>query len=134
MIIDNKILDELTAKAKATPRLRMALDLRNTPEDKSQRILNAVEPGSPEVIHRHRETNETVAVLRGHFQELFYKDDGSLQEVIDLTPGGPVVAISVPKGQWHTARALKSGTVILACKDGAWEPLGDEDILKDRET
>lgn len=132
MVIDQNILNELTAQAKASPRLRMAYDLRNTSEDNSQRMLNAVEPGSPEVIHRHRATNETVAILRGSFQELFYDDDGKLQEEITLTVGGPFVAVSVPKGQWHTARALESGTVVLACKDGAWEPLTDDDILKFR--
>lgn len=129
MVIDKQLLDELTAQAKASPRLRQAFDLRNTPEDKSQRMLNAIEPGSPEVIHRHRLTNETVAILRGSFQEQFFDENGVLQEEITLTPGGSVVAISVPKGHWHTGRALESGTVVLACKDGAWEPVTDEDIL-----
>lgn len=129
MNIDTKLLDDLTAQAKTSPRLRMNLDLRNSTDDNSQRMLTAVEPGSPEVIHRHRTTNETVAILRGTFQELFYNEDGTLQEEIKLTPGGPVVAISVPKGQWHTARALESGTVVLAVKDGRYEPLAEEDIL-----
>ena len=129
MKITNEFLDELTAQAKVSPRLRQAYDLRNTPDDKSQRMLNAVEPNSPEVIHRHRFTNETVAILRGSFQELFYNEDGTLQEEITLTPGGPVVAVNVPKGQWHTARALESGTVVLDCKDGPWEPLREENVL-----
>jgi hypothetical protein len=65
MIIDNSILDELTAKAKENSRLRCNLDLRNSAEDKSQRMLNAIEPGAPEVIHRHRYSSETVVCLRG---------------------------------------------------------------------
>lgn len=130
MIIDQQVLNELSTQARLTPRLRMNLDLRNSPFDSSCRMLNAVEPGSPEVIHRHRHTNETVAILRGHFQELFYNEDGSIKEVINLVPGGPVVAISVPAGQWHTARALVPDTVIIACKDGPWEPLKEEDILR----
>lgn len=129
MIIDNKLLDDLTARAKTSPRLRMAYDLRNSANDNSQRMLNAIEPGSPEVIHRHRNTNETVAILRGCFLEQFFDENGVLKEEITLTPGGSVVAISVPKGQWHTGRALESGTVVMACKDGAWEPVTDEDIL-----
>ena len=129
MNITQAVLDDLTAQAKQSPKLRKNLDLRNSEEDKSQRILNAVEPGSPEIIHRHRNTNETVVIVRGHFQELFYNEDGTLQEVIDLIPNGPTVAISVPKGQWHTARAIESGTVVMACKDGAYQPLDEDEIM-----
>lgn len=129
MIITQELLDDLTVQAKQSPKLRKNLDLRNSEDDKSQRMLNAVEPGSSEIIHRHRQSSETVVVLRGHFQEKYYNEDGSLQEVIDLIPGGSVVAISVPKGQWHTARAMESATVVLACKDGPWEPMGEEDVL-----
>ena len=63
--ITQAILDDLTAKAKASPRLRMNLDLRNSAEDKSQRMLNAIEPGSVLPIHRHQKTSETVVCLRG---------------------------------------------------------------------
>ena len=129
MIIDQELLDDLTAQAKASPRLRQAFDLRNSADDNSQRMLNAIEPGSPEVILRHRNTNETVVILRGCFQEQFFDENGVLQKEITLTPGGSVMAISVSKGQWHTGRALESGTVVMACKDGAWEPVTDEDIL-----
>ena len=72
MIIDTKILDELTARAKESPRLRMNLDLRNSPEDQSQRMLNALEPGTVLPVHRHPTTSETVVCLRGHFEEYFY--------------------------------------------------------------
>lgn len=65
MLFSTAILDELTAQAKASPRLRMNLDLRNTPADQSQRMLNALEPGTVMPIHRHRNTSETVVVLRG---------------------------------------------------------------------
>lgn len=60
MIVDDKIMDALTAQAKASPRLRMNLDLRNSPEDKSQRMLNSIEPGTVMPIHRHRSSSETV--------------------------------------------------------------------------
>jgi cupin fold WbuC family metalloprotein len=65
MLIDTKLLDELTAQAKASPKLRMNLDLRNTPDDQSQRMLNALEPGTVMPIHRHQNTSETVVMLRG---------------------------------------------------------------------
>ena len=65
MKIDNKLLDNLTAQAKASPRLRMNLDLRNSDADSSQRMLNAIEPGSVVPVHRHQKTTETMVVLRG---------------------------------------------------------------------
>jgi len=131
MIIDKQILDDLTAQAKASPRLRMNMDLRNSPEDKSQRMLNAIEPGSPMPIHRHRNSSETVVCLRGRLVEEFYDDlERMCTDAIELSPNGPNVAISIPIGQWHTIRALESGTVLLECKDGPYEPLGDEDILR----
>ena len=128
MIIDQHTFDALTAQAKASPRLRMNLDLRNSPEDQSQRMLNAIEPGTVLPIHRHRTTSETVVCLRGHFEEYFYDDSGALTTVIDMVPGGTL--INIPAGQWHSLRSLESGTVLLECKDGAWEPLGEEDILQ----
>jgi len=131
MEITQSILDTLTAQAKASPRLRMNMDLRNSAEDKSQRILNAIEPGSPLPIHRHRKSSETVVCLRGRLVEEFYDADGkTCTESIELSPGGPVPAINIPIGQWHTVRSLESGTVILECKDGAYEPLAPEDILQ----
>lgn len=131
MKITQTILDGLTEQAKASPRLRMNLDLRNSPEDGSQRMLNAIEPGSPLPIHRHRKSSETVVCLRGRLVEEFYDDlEMICTESIELSPNGPVVALNIPIGQWHTARALESGTVILEMKDGPYEPTGAEDILK----
>ena len=127
MIIDQHILDDLTAQAKASPRLRMNLDLRNSPEDLSQRMLNAIEPGTVLPIHRHRTSSETVVCLRGHFEEYFYDDSGALTAVIDMVPGGTLV--NIPAGQWHSLRSLESGTVLLECKDGKWEPLGEGDVM-----
>jgi cupin fold WbuC family metalloprotein len=127
--ITKVILDDLTAQAKASPRLRMNLDLRNSSSDGSQRMLNAIEPGSPMPIHRHMKSSETVVCLRGNLQEVFYSDAGEVMEIIDLAPGSDCVALNIPIGQWHTVRALESGTVLLECKDGAYEPLGEEDVL-----
>ena len=127
--ISQAVLDRLTAEAKASPRLRMNLDLRNSAEDKSQRMLNAIEPGSPLPIHRHRHSSETVVCLRGRLQEVFYNEAGEKTEVIELSPDGPVVALNIPIGQWHTVRVLESGTVILECKDGAYEPLAEGDVM-----
>ena len=122
-IITRETLDELTEQAKASPRKRMNLDLRNSPEDQSQRMLNAIEPASTIPLHFHRHSSETVVCLRGRLVEEFYDASGQLTETIELTPGGPVAVLNVPVGQWHTARALESGTVILEMKDGKYEPI-----------
>ena len=130
MVITKAVLDNLTAQAKASPRLRMNLDLRNSPDDQSQRMLNAIEPGSLLPIHRHKYTSETVVCLRGRIVEEFYDElERICTDRIELTPGGPNFLVNVPAGQWHTVRALESGSVLLECKDGKYEPLGPEDIL-----
>lgn len=129
MKITQALLDDLTAQAKASPRLRMNYDLRNSAADGSQRMLNAIEPGSPLPIHRHRHSSETVVCLRGRLREVFYNDSGEVTEVIDLAPNTACVALNIPLGQWHTVEALESGTVILECKDGKYEPLGEGDVM-----
>ena len=126
-IIDQAVLDKLTEEAKKSERLRMNYDLRNSTEDKSQRMLNAIEPGTVLPIHRHRTSSETVVCLRGHFKEYFYDETGRLTETIDMVPGGNI--INIPVGLWHSLKSLESGTVLLEVKDGPWEPLAAEDIL-----
>ena len=131
MKITQTVLDELTAKAKESSRLRMNLDLRDSAEDTSQRMLNAIEPGSPLPIHRHQNTSETVVCIRGRLVEEFYDDlERICTERIELSPNGPVVALNIPAGQWHTVQALESGTVILEMKNGKYEPTSDVDVLK----
>ena len=109
MKITQALLDDLTAHAER---------------------LNAIEPGSPLPIHRHRKSSETVVCLRGRLMEEFYDElERRCTGAIELSPGGPVVALNIPIGQWHTVRALESGTVIMEVKDGPYEPTGEEDIL-----
>ena len=108
MEINTKILDELTAQAKESPRLRMNLDLRNSAEDSSQRMLNAIEPGSVVPIHRHKKTSETLVVLRGRIVEEFYDDAGTCTERIEVSPTSPVCALNIPAGSWHTLQSLES--------------------------
>lgn len=131
MVINQALLDKLTEEAKASPRLRMNLDLRNSDADQSQRMLNAIEPDSVVPIHRHQNSSETVVCLRGRVVEEYYDElERTCTEAIELRPGGPVVALNIPAGQWHTLRSLESGSVILEVKDGKFEPLSDVDILK----
>ena len=139
MEISQAILDDLTAKAKASERLRMNLDLRDSVTDDSQRMLNAIEPGSTLPIHRHQETSETMVCLRGRLQVEYYDDLGICTESFVIEPGGENVAVSIPSGMWHTwqgtgtwhtVHALESGTCILEMKNGKYEPLTEVDILK----
>jgi len=130
MKITQAIFDKLTEEAKVSPRLRMNLDLRNSADDQSQRMLNAIEPGSVVPIHRHQKTSETVVCLRGRLVEEYYDElERICTEAIELKPNGQTVALNIPAGQWHTVHALESGTVILEVKDGPYEPIQDVDIL-----
>ena len=130
MTITQALLDELTEKAKASPRLRMNFDLRDSEADQSQRMLNAIEPGSIIPIHRHRDSSETVVCLRGRIIEEYYDLERNCTEKIELAPNGQVMALSIPIGQWHTLRVLETGTVIMESKNGAYEPLQEVDILR----
>ena len=95
-----------------------------------QRMLNAIEPGMVIPIHRHTKSSETVVCLRGHLREYFYNENREVTEVIDLAPNSDCIALNIPIGQWHTVEVLESGTVILECKDGAYEALGEEDVMR----
>ena len=128
MVIDKILLDDLTEKAKASPRLRCNLDLRNSAEDLSQRMLNALEPGTVMPIHRHNSTSETCICIRGHFEEYFYDENGVLTDIIDMVPGGSV--LNIEKGQWHSLKCLESGTVLFEAKDGAYRPLVEDEIME----
>ena len=130
MNIDNVLLDKLTAQAQTSPRLRRNLDLRNSDADSSQRMLNAIEPGSVVPIHRHQKTSETMVVLRGRVVEEYYSAGGTVEAAYDIAAGSPICALNIPAGQWHSLRAMESGTVILEMKDGAYEPIQECDILK----
>ena len=130
MIIDNQLLDTLSSQAKENPRLRQAYDLRNTPEDNSQRMLNALEPGTVMPIHRHRKSSETVVIVRGSLIERFYDEDGNITEEVLMVPGGENPVAQVEKGRWHSLECLEPNTVLFESKDGQYEPLVEEDIMR----
>ena len=127
MVITQAILDELTAIAKASERLRANLDLRNTPDDQSQRMLNALEPGTVMPIHRHKGSSETCVCVRGHFEEYFYDENGNLTKTIDMVPGGAV--LNIEAGQWHSLKCLESGTILFEAKDGPYHPLEEDEVF-----
>ena len=133
MIIDKTILDDLTRQAKSSPRLRMAMDLRNSPEDNSQRMLNALEPGTVMPIHRHHGSSEAVVVLRGRIKWLFFDDNDNLNpneptEEVILDANGEQRMLNVEKDRWHSLVCLESGSVLFECKDGPYHPLSPDEI------
>lgn len=132
MVIDNKILDELSAQAKTSPRLRMNYDLRNSAEDNSQRMLNALEMGTIMPIHRHLASTETVVVLRGKICWHFYNDAGNETEHVVLDADGDVRALNVEKGRWHSLECMAPDSVLLEAKDGAYAPLTEDEIMEKR--
>ena len=129
MVIDGFLLDSLSAQAKASPRLRQAMDLRNSDSDGSQRMLNALEPGSVLPIHRHRASSETVVVLRGKIEWVFYDNEGNETERVTLDDNGEPRMLNVERDKWHSLVCLEKGSVLFESKDGAYAPLGEEDIL-----
>lgn len=128
--IDNTILDNLSAQAKTNPRLRQSLDLRTTPDDQSQRMLNALEPGTVMPIHRHRNSSETMVMIRGSLMEYLYDDEGNLIEEILMKPNSANSIIQLEKGQWHSLKCLELDIIIFEAKDGAYEPISECDIIK----
>ena len=129
--ITQRLMDSLREQAKASERLRMNLDLRDSDSDGSQRMINAIEPGSVLPIHRHQKTSEVIVCLRGKLRVEFYDElERICSDSFIMEPNGTNVAVSIPIGVWHTVHALESGTCILEMKNGKYEPLSDVDILK----
>lgn len=129
MVIDKELLDGLTERAKSSPRLRMNMDLRDSADDESQRMLNAIEPGTVIPVHRHNMTSEDVIILRGRAEEVFYDSSGQETARFLLVPGGDAPAVHVPVGQYHTCQSLESGTVIVEFKNTRYDPEKTEERL-----
>lgn len=128
-LINDELLNELTARAKASTRLRASFDLRTTSEDHSQRILNALEPGTIVPIHRHTKSTETVVLLRGKVRQLIFSEEGVMEESFIIEAHSSEQGYIIPVGQWHTTECLESGTILFESKDGVYEPLSEEDIM-----
>ena len=131
MVITQALLDSLSAQAKANPRLRQNYDLRNSPEDLSQRMLNALEPGTVMPVHRHHVSSETVVILRGKIQWVFYDDNGNETERVTLEANGEPRMLNVERDRWHSLVCLESGSVLYESKDGAYRPLEEEEIWQE---
>lgn len=129
IVINEKLLDSITEKAKESPRLRMNHNLHESLDSKVQQLLNALEPGTTIPIHRHMHTSETYVLLRGKICVFFNSQQGEIVESFNLSAVGDNYGVNIPIGQWHSLEVLESGTVILEIKEGPYKPLGPEDIL-----
>lgn len=129
MILDKDFLDSLQKQAADSPRLRMNYDLRTSSADTSQRMLNALEPGTVVPVHRHKHSAETLVMVRGRIRQRLYNDQGELTDEFEMIPGGDCSVLQIPAGQFHSLECLESGTVIFEAKDGAYAPLDADDVL-----
>ena len=130
MLINDQILDELSAQAKASPRLRMNLNFHKSLDDKCHRFLNAVEPGADIPIHRHPDKEESFILMRGTVRVTTYNDDGNIIENVVLNPIEGRYGVNIGKNVWHTVEALEPDSVIFECKEGPYVPHEVEGILK----
>lgn len=128
MKIDDELMENLLVQAMESPRLRMSLDLRTSPDDQSQRILNALLPGTVLPIHRHKASAETVILLKGNMDEIFYDEEGRETGRVHLNQKEGCHGAQIPQGAWHSIE-VHEPSVIMEAKDGAYQPLTPEDIL-----
>ena len=125
--IDKTLLDDLFSSAKESDRLRMNYDLRTSSNDGSQRMLNALLPGSTVPIHRHPNSNENALLLCGKLVEVIYDVNGNETERIHLDPSVGNFGCVVPAGAWHTVEVLEP-SVIYEAKDGKYGEDGSETL------
>lgn len=127
-LIDTNLLDSVTEQAKQSPRLRMNYNFHESLDAKSQRLLNALEPGTIMPIHRHLNTAETYLLLRGRLRVCFYNEQNELIEEVTLSAAEGKFGIDILAGEWHNIEIMESGTVIFEVKDGPYLPLTESDI------
>lgn len=130
MIIDEKLLDKVSAEAKESPRLRMNYNFHQSLDEKCHRFLNAVEPGTEVPIHRHPTKDETFVLLRGRVIVRTYNDDGSVIESVELCPDEGKYGVNIPKGVWHNLESLESDSVFFECKEGPFVPHEIDGVLR----
>ena len=128
MIIDDKLLDKLQQGARASERLRVHLDLRDDAGEESQRMLNVMEPGTAVPVHRHVDTAETVIILRGRMDEIYYDGLGNETKRFHLDASRGVYGLQIPAGQYHSVEAL-TPCAIIEIKAGRYDPVKTEDLL-----
>jgi len=130
MVIDKNLLDKVSEQARVSSRLRMNYNFHQSLDDKCQRFLNAVEPGTIVPIHRHPTKDESFVLLRGRVRVTTHNDDGSIKESVVLNPDEGLYGVDIPKGVWHRVESLESGSVFFECKEGPFVPHEIDGILE----
>lgn len=130
MLLKSELLDEISAKAKNSLRLRINYNLHETFDDSVQRMFNAIEPGSIIPIARHPYSNETLILLRGKLRVIIYNDNKEIIEDVILDKSGGNIGYHIPKGLWHCVESLESGTILFETREGPYKPVEEKDILK----
>lgn len=128
MLLNQALLDKISAEAKQSSRLRKNFNLHDSLDAPSQRLFNALQPGTQMEIHRHRHTSETTIVICGSVKYTIYAEDGKIEEAHILKAGFDNFGFNVPAGVWHTMEPLEYDTVVFGCKDGPYVPLNECDI------
>lgn len=128
MIINDELLDKVTAEAQESPRLRMNFNLHESLDAKAQRLINVLLPGTILQIHRHRHTAETYIMLRGKMFVVFYDETGAQTHRFLLDPTTGNYGVQIPRGQWHTVEVIEP-SAIFEVKDGPYTPLTPEDMM-----
>lgn len=126
-LIDNHLLDETSEAARTSPRRRKNHNFHVSEAEVSNRLLNAVEPGSYIQPHRHCDPNkdETVVVVRGRFGLVLFDETGDVVRTIVLAAGADVVGANIPHGTYHTLVSLQPGSVFFEAKAGPYSPITD---------
>lgn len=128
--LKSTILDDTTAKAVASSRLRMNYNLHESSEDNVQRMFNALEPGTIVPIARHPYSSETLIMLRGRLRVLIYDDHKNIIDDVVIAPNTENIGFHIPKGTWHKVESLEHGTICFETREGPYQPVAEEDLLK----
>lgn len=128
--VEEASLADLSAEARASARGRRNRNLHQALDEPVQRFCNAIEPGSYVRPHRHPQAGkwELFIALRGAAVALSFDGQGRVTGRTELRAGGPVYAVEIPEGTWHTLAALEVGTVLFEIKQGPYIPLSDKDF------
>ena len=129
-IIDEHLLNEVQAKAKESPRLRMNYNFHQSLDEKCHSFLNAVEPGTEVPIHKHPTKDESFVILRGRVRVSTYDDEGNVVESCVLCQEEGRYGVDIPKGVWHTIEAMEPDSVIFECKEGPFVEHEEDGILE----
>lgn len=129
-VIQTQTLQQLVDAAKASPRLRMNLNLHAALDEPIQRLCNAFEPGTYVRPHRHPEAErwELFVILQGRADVLTFDAQSTVLERVSLCAQGPGYIVEIPPLTWHTLISLQSGTVLFEVKQGPYQALSDKDF------